>query len=233
MSFLTVIQDAMVQCGFDSPSLAYASTDPTVGIFKTLSQVEGDALSRRFDWRKLKKLGALLGDGSSTVFNLPSDFDRLVPGNPLWIDEEPVLPLLMVNDDEMMRYKTAQTEPVNPVWRLFGDAIEFYPALESGDNVKLEYRSKYWITDESGATARARWAADTDVALIPERLISLGLVWRFKQAKGFDYAEDYRTYQMEVEKAGGVDNGRQVITLRSDFFNDYAHAAPTDPRVIP
>jgi len=232
MSFLTLIQDAMALSGLDEPSIAYASTDPTVTLFKKLSLVEGDALSRRFDWRQMKKLGALAGDGSSTVFTLPTDFDRLATGLPIWIDESPQLPLQMVNDDEMLRYKVAQTDPVNPVWRLIGNSIEFYPAPDSGDNIKLEYRTKYWIVDETETTRKARWTADTDLAVLPERLMTLGLVWRFKQAKGFDYAEDFRTYQIEVEKAGASDNGRQTIRLRSDFFGDYADAPASDPRVI-
>lgn len=232
MSYLTTVQDAMVLCGFESPSLVYASTDPTVGIFKSLSVVEGDALSRRFDWRSLKVLGSLTGDGTSTDFALPADFDRFVTGWPLWIDEEPVLPLQMVNDDEMLRYKVAQTDPVNPIWRLFGDNIEFYPAPDNGEVIKLEYRSRYWIVDETLATRKPRWTADTDVSLLPERLITLGLVWRFKASKGFDYGEDYRTYQIECAKAGAVDNGRQVITMRSDYFSDYANAPATDPRVV-
>ena len=232
MSLLTTVQDAMVICGFDSPSLVYASSDPTTTIFKTLSQVEGDALCRRFDWRALKVLGTLTGDGTSTDFTLPNDFDRFMTGDPMWIDESPELPLQMVNDDEMLRYKVAQTDPVNPVWRLFGDTIEFYPAPDNGDAIKLEYRSKYWVIDETLVTRRARWAADTDVSLLPERLISLGIVWRFKQAKGFDYAEDYRTYQIECAKAGASDNGRQTIRLRSNFFGDYADAPASDPRVV-
>lgn len=222
----------MVICGFESPSLVYASTDPTTVLFKTLSLVEGDALSRRIDWRGLKVLGSLTGDGTSTDFTLPADFDRFATGHPMWIDESPQLPLKMVNDDEMLGIKVSQTEPVNPVWRLFGDTIEFYPALDNGDVVKLEYRSKYWIIDESLTTRKARWTADTDVSLLPERLVTLGLVWRYKQAKGFDYAEDYRTYQIECEKAGASNGGRQVIRMRSDYFADYADAPASDPRVI-
>ena len=232
MSYLSTVQDAMVICGFESPSLVYASTDPTVTLFKTLSLVEGDALSRRFDWRRLKRSTSFTGDGVTTNFTLPTDFSRFMTGWPIWIDQQPVLPLQMVNDDEMLRYQVAQTDPVNPVWRLIGKEIEFYPAPDSGDIIKTEYRSQYWIMDETETTRKARWTADTDVAVIPERLITLGLVWRYKQAKGFDYGEDYRHYQIECAKEGANEGGRQVITMRSDYFSDYANAPATDPRVV-
>jgi len=233
MSLLTCVQDAMVLCGFESPSAVYSSSDPTVSQFKTLSQVEGDILSRRYDWRALKVLGTMTGDGSSTEFSLPTDFDRFVAGFPLYLDESPQLPLEMVTDDRMLALKVAQTNPTRPVWRLFGDAIEFYPAPETTDVIKIEYRSKYWIVDETLTTRQTRWTADTDVAVIPERLITLGVVWRYKQAKGFDYGEDFRTYQYEVTKAGSVDGGRQTIVMRSNFIGDYSNAGLTDPRVTP
>lgn len=232
MGLLSTVQDAMVICGFDSPSLVYASTDPTTVLFKTLSLVEGDALSRRFDWRRLKVLNTFTGDGSTTEFSLPTDFDRFVTGHPIWLDESPQLPLRMVTDDEMLAMKVSQTDPVTPVWRLIGEKIEFYPAPDSGDLLKTEYRTTKWIYDESETTRKARWTADTDVAAIPERLITLGLVWRYKQAKGFDYAEDYRTYQIECEKAGASNGGRQVIRMRSDYLGDYADAPASDPRVV-
>jgi hypothetical protein len=233
MSLLSLVSDAMILCGFSAPSTVYGNTDANVTLFRLLSQVEGDALSRRYDWRGLKVLGTMTGDGSSTEYTLPTDFDRFVTGYPLYMDGTPQLPLHKVSDDDMLAMKVAETQPTNPVWRLFGDTIEYYPAPESGDIIKIEYRSKYWIVDEDLATRKATWAEDTDLALMPERLITLGLIWRYKHAKGLDYAEDFRTYQIESHKAGTVNNGRQTIVMRSNFLPDYADAPLTDPRVTP
>jgi len=233
MSLLSLVQDAMVLCGFESPSAVYSSSDPTVSQFKTLSQVEGDILSRRYDWRRLKVLDDYTGDGTTTTFSLPTDFDRFVTGFPFFLDESPQLPLEMVTDDRMLALKVAQTNPTRPVWRLFGNSVEFYPAPETTDVIKFEYRSKYWIVEETETTSKARWTADTDVAVIPERLITLGLVWRYKKSKGFEYGEDFRTYELEVTKAGSVDGGRQTIAMRSNFIGDYSNAGLTDPRVTP
>jgi hypothetical protein len=233
MSLLSIVQDSMVQCGFSSPSTVYSNTDDLVTLFVRLSMAEGDSLSRAYDWRALKVLGQLTGDGTSTDFDLPTDFDRFVTGYPIYKDESASGPLQQVSDDQMMAMKAMITRPVLPVWRLLGDTIEFYPALDDGDVYKLEYRTKYWITDELGTSRRARWAADTDISVMPDRLITLGCVWRFKQAKGFDYAEDFRTYRIEVAKAASVENGRMTLRARSHFVGDYSDAPFADPRVIP
>jgi len=60
-------------------------------------------------------------------------------------------------------------------------------------------------------TSRPAWANDSDVALIPERLLEYALIWRWKQAKGLDYAEDMTTYEREREKAQARDRGPRTI----------------------
>jgi hypothetical protein len=232
MSLLTIVSDAMAICGFSEPSIVYASSDDNVSLFKRLSQVEGDALSRKGDWRGLKVLGTLTGDGSSTEYTLPADFDRFMTGYPLREADEAGAVLQLVTDDELAAIKTYVAGPTKPVWRLFGDTIEFYPALDSGQGVTTEYRSSYWISDETGATRLPRWSADTDYAVIPERLMTLGLVWRYKQSKGLTYDEDFRTYELECAKAMAAQNARQPIKMRSDFMGDYTDGPISDPRVV-
>lgn len=232
MSLLTLIQDAMVTAGFDSPSIAYASTDATTKLFVRLSLVEGDALARRHDWRGLKVLAQMTGDGSSTEFALPADFDRFMTKYPIFIDGAAFPPLERVTDDEMLALKVASSQPYRPVWRLFGDNIEYYPAPEDGDVIKTEYRSNYWIYNEAGTSRQARWQADTDYSIIPERLVMLGTLWRYKQAKGFDYAEDFRNYQLEVAKEIQGEGGRESIFMRSNYTSDYMVRPIVDPRVI-
>lgn len=225
MTLLTIVQDAMTQCGFSSPSLVYASTDTTVNLFTRLAQVEGDTLSRATAWRGLKTSGTITGDGTTTQTALPAAFHRFMTPYPFYLDSRPAAPLYKVGDSEMLSFQVAETQPTRPVWRMKGEFIEFYPAPDSGEVIKYEYLSKYWIS------GKERWAADTDTCVIPERLISLGLIWRFKQAKGFDYAEDFRTYQIERNKEMMVEGGVQTIRARGHFLGDYSNTVLTDPRV--
>lgn len=225
MSLLTIVSDAMTQCGLTAPTLVYASTDATVKLFMNLAQVEGDALSRATAWRGLKTSGTITGDGTTTQFALPAAFHRFMTPYPFWLDNHPSSPLFKVGDAELLSFQVAETQPTRPVWRMKGEFIEFYPAPDSGEIIKYEYLSQYWIS------GRARWSADDNTCVIPERLISLGLVWRFKQAKGFDYAEDFRSYQIERNKEMMVEGGVQTIRARSHFLGDYGNTILVDPRV--
>ena len=46
-------------------------------------------------------------------------------------------------------------------------------------------------------------------------MLELGLVWRFKQAKGLDYGEDMRTYGVALADAIASDRGGRRIVNTS------------------
>ena len=234
MSLLTIIQDAMSLCGLSAATQVYGTNDPTSAQFVALSQVEGNDLSRFHDWRSLKVQTTLTGDGTTTLWDLPEDFDRFMSGEILWSDQGAGEVLQRVTDQELVGLKAQETDPPDPVWRLFGDQIEIWPALDSGEIVTTEYRSEFWILANDGSTRKARWSADTDRAIIPERLMTLGLVWRWKQAKGFDYSEAFRAYQFERARQADSDGGRPVINISESSRADIAKMGrPAYYTVIP
>lgn len=228
MTLLTAVQDAMVQVGLSSPSQVYNSTDDTVKHFMRLAQVEGDYLAREYDWPQQKVAASYTGDGTSTTFDLPTDFHRWMPGHSFWLDDSPGWPLMMVTDEEMTDAKVANAAPIRPIWRRFGDQIELYPALTSGEVIKTQYFSEYWILDEDAATRKARWEADTDSSILPERLIVFGMVWRYKQARGFGYEEDYRSWKVALMQEAKAASSRPTI----DMHGRSRWGGMSDPKVV-
>lgn len=57
------------------------------------------------------------------------------------------------------------------------------------------------------------WVADTDIPIFDAELMKLGIRWRYLSAKKFDYAEEFRTYEEEVEKAMSRSGGKSRIYL--------------------
>jgi hypothetical protein len=138
-----------------------------------------------------------------------------------WSEESPGDQIVgPVRDDDLLAMKAMNTDPPEPIWRLFGDNIEIWPALDSGEVVRYEYRTARWILDNDGVTTKARWTADTDNTLVPERLLVLGLVWRWKQNKGLEYSEAFRSYQFERARAAGRDGGMGIIRMAETGRSD-------------
>jgi hypothetical protein len=83
---------------------------------------------------------------------------------------------------------------------------------KSGDGIRYEYISNKWIR-QAGVTLGTTLTADTDTFVFSEHILELGLTWRFKHAKGLDYAEDMRSYQIALADYILSDKGgRRVIS---------------------
>lgn len=226
MSLLTAVQDAMVLCGLPQPAIAISNADATVTKFVAFAQIEAEVTGSDFNWRNMNIAGTITGDGVNTLFALPTDFERMLQGQALWSQKYPSIPLQgPVSSGELLALKVLPIMPVRPVWRLIGGTVEIWPALALNEIVSLEYRSSNPIASSDGVTRRARWANDTDFALFPEIILRTGLIWRWKQSKGLDYAEDFRTYQLERDKKAGHEAGGRVVQM-TNTYNLGAHDWP-------
>jgi hypothetical protein len=234
MSLLSLIQDAAILVGIDEPSEVASSSDSELKQLRVISQQEGDELSRAFDWRRLKVQAQIVGDGSNEYWDLPDDFDRQQAGDNLWLADSPHLPLVgPISDESMLALKASTSQPSRSNWRYFGDQVQIWPILASGEVVNLEYRTTHWISSADGTTVRSRWVLDTDYALVPERLMTLGVVWRWKAYKGLDYAQSFQTYQTERMKAMRADGGFRTLRAATRFNNDILDGRKNLYRITP
>lgn len=84
-------------------------------------------------------------------------------------------------------------------FRLYGGQIQFDPIPTSADTIAFEYVSKNWCASASG-TPQSMFAADTDVPLITDDLLVLGLKWRTLAARGFNYAEEKAQFDESLNR---------------------------------
>jgi hypothetical protein len=60
---------------------------------------------------------------------------------------------------------------------------------------------------------QADWAADTDVSLLDEDLLELGVIWRLQQRLGLAYLEEKDEYERQVDQAVARDGGNAILRL--------------------
>lgn len=84
--------------------------------------------------------------------------------------------------------------------------------FDSGAQLVFEYVSNGWCQSASGAL-QSSWQADTDVGVIDEYLLQLGLQWRFLRRQGLSYNEELDDYEREVDKAVAQDGGAAILDL--------------------
>jgi len=216
MSLLTIVQDAAARVALTQPA-AVASSATTIDIqFRQLAQQEGDELSRRFSWQALQVDYTFTSVASETQTGvMPSDFDRFVDDT-FW-NRSRRRPVLGPHSPQSWQTLKATAIPaVTDVFRLVGDSLLILPAPAAGQTYAFTYITNKWC-QSSGGTTQAAWNADTDTARIPERLLTLGVVWRFLASRGFDATLSKAVYDEQVALAIGRDGGRRSYNFGADY----------------
>lgn len=213
MTALSLIQDACGELGLAQPSGSlYSSTDPLVQQLASLANREGKDLARRKNWAALTRQASFttVAQELQTSF-IPSDLDRFVTDS-MWNTSTVRKVFGPMTPQEYERYQAYPIfTSVNPAAIIFnnGSGQQFYlqPAPAAGQTIQYFYVMTTWAQATGGGALKAAFSADTDVALIPETLITLGIKWRYKMAKGFDYSQDKQIYEQQVEQFASRDGG--------------------------
>ena len=212
MSLLTVVQNAMTVAGLPTPSSVFSNTNNTVEQFVRFLYIEGRDLLKRHDWNLLLTTQTLTCGASNAQTGYPvAAFERMAKGTDVWntTNDWPITGPLTSEEWADVTVRTVVSLPQN--WRLIGGVLNIYPP-KSGDGIQYEYVSNKWIY-QAGTTLATTLIGDTDTFVFPEQLMEMGLVWRFKQAKQLDYAEDLKTYERYFLDAVASDRGgRRIIS---------------------
>lgn len=110
--------------------------------------------------------------------------------------------------------------PVGPRlrFRVMGNPLQMWiqptPGQSQTDTIAFEYISSAWC-QSAGGTLQTAWTLDTDTYLWDEDLLTLGIIWRFKRAKGLDYAEERRMYDDRVSAQMARSGGNRSLPLNA------------------
>ena len=110
-------------------------------------------------------------------------------------------------------------QSIDKYWTMIGGKINVLPVPAATDSFVYAYQSKNWVLDTDGSTTKALFAADTDTPRIPDELLILELVWRWKQSIGIDYGEDMATCNRMKEMMIAADRGPRMLTIATPFRN--------------
>lgn len=215
-SLLTICQNVADEVGFSRPSTIVNNTDATAKQLYRLANRTGNVVSR-FGWQVLRADHTFVLVTSTQTYALPTDFRYMVPDT-TWDRSD---------DREVLNPLSAAQWAFSKGWglvtglnrraRIKGNLLEFDQTITSSDNGKTiayEYVSSYWA-ESSGGTDQASFQADTDVSKLDDELMTLGVIWRFKKAKGLDYADDLAEYTQLLNRLKATDGSATTLSMNS------------------
>lgn len=217
MTLLSIIQDACDEIGLPQPSSIISNTDTTVRQLLARSNRSGKMLAQRYTWQELTTSATV----TTVAAELQGLVETLLPGfnwylyQSMWNRDTRMKVWGPLYPDEWQFLKAATVTGPFPDFRIQNKKLYMLPVPTAGQTIGLEYVSRYFC-ETSGGVGQDKWAADTDVGRLSEDLLTLDLIWRFKQAKGFDYAEDFRQAEIAINNAMARSGGKQTLNMASN-----------------
>lgn len=214
MTVLSAAQTASRLMGKSPPTSLFNSgvTDSYALELAAIAQESATAIARNHDWRKFATLGTMTGDGSTTSFSLPSDYDRMPKKAELWSSSDNA-PLLAARDlDHWLDLQLSDFVGGSDVWIMLGGTIQIRNAPASGELIKFYYQSNLIITPNTGSNKTA-FTLDDDTFRLSERLLQLDMIWRWRSMKKLDYAEEMQNFEIAQAQEIVNDKGARILSL--------------------
>lgn len=186
-----------VSVGTDETEIASLANETAIAIMKA------------HDWQKLKTLKTHTGNGSATSFVLPTDFDRMLKKGNVHSSLYKTAYFSPVDDEDEWLYLQDTLATATPgFWIILGGAFQIFPAMASTETARY-----YYISNLIFSGTKTQATADADTFALPERLITLGTIWRWRSKKGLEYAEDMQNFNIALAEEISRDKGSRIITV--------------------
>jgi hypothetical protein len=203
---LPALQSAALRVAGRKPGTFFgASGQLEMELCDLVNEVATD-IAKYQDWQALTRIASIAG---SDPFPMPADYDRMLLNADLqqtgaWMGGYDRITDM---NDFITRQNTGWgTSPGG--WIIFGNMIYISP--ETSGPAQFPYITSSWAVAADGS-AKGQFTEDTDKFLLPERLLTLGLVWRWREMKKLDYTGDPDAFVKALDEYAGKDGGSKII----------------------
>jgi hypothetical protein len=185
----------------------------------------GNSIVDEHDWRRLSKEIVFVSTGAesyliATALSL-TDFRNIIISN--IYDRTNNQTIIPISAEQYQAEKTLVGATPFYRYRLLGDSIYFIPAVPTGSNLSFEYKSNNWLEYNDGVNPVAYKYLVTkniDTPLFNDELLVKGLIWKYKDAAGLTYDEDYRVYMNRLSKMRNADKDLGIIDFGGQRYID-------------
>jgi hypothetical protein len=220
MTLLSVVQDVCEVVGVLQPTSIFSNLTNNRTMQEMLAL--GNEMAQRIaydtrDWQKLRKVQVCNGDGATTQFDLPANYQRMLLTANVWRSTSAMQPMRFIPDlDEWLQRRAHNWVDAWGEWTIQGGQMWIWPAMGAGVTATFAYLDKNCVALTSSGTGNT-FAADTDTFLLDERVFKLGMIWQWKANKGSPYQEDLGTYGDALASVAGRDSPAPIIVGRKSI----------------
>ena len=147
-------------------------------------------------------------------YSLPSDYDFMITGTQWdrgyrWQIFGPLTP----QEWQVLKSGLSPTGPRRR-FRLINNSFYLDPVPYDSNLLVYEYLSTNFVnTSGNTSTTNNTFTTDADTYILPDDLLIMGIMWRYRRAKGLDYGQEFKTYNDALARELGRDTASRVLRL--------------------
>ena len=217
-TLLSLCANVAKAVGAQTPTAIISSTDQTAQrMFQAIKQ-ECNFLVRRFAWSALRREATITTVASTASYALESDFHRVVDDT-AWDNNNHWQMGGSATAQEWQFFKRATaTRPVTRrrfrlMWNPSTKTRQIFidPTPSDVATLYYDYVSNQYCQATGGGALKAEWSVDTDVPLLDDDLIELGVKYRYLRARGLPHASEHQEYRAALLRAIGSDKPARTV----------------------
>jgi hypothetical protein len=213
MTVLSAVQNAcrLPSMGIHpAPTTLFTSTDQQEIQLCNLANECAQIIAKAHDWRKLTTLKTQAGDGATTAFSLPADFDRMPVNSSVFLTST-AAPLARVEDtDQWLALGLTSVAGTAGAWFIIGGTINVKPAVAASTSIKFYYQSNL-IVDPASGDNKTAFTLDSDAFMLNERLLTSCLQFKWRSQNGLDYQQELSDFNMAMGQEVARDKGSRIL----------------------
>jgi hypothetical protein len=223
MSLLSICQNAANDAGVNVPTSIIGNADPAAARLLQMARRTGRDMAERVNWTALTVEHVFVANGTSD-YTLPADFRSLV-NDTLWDRSRFWRMRGAMSPQQWQLFKSSiiGRATIERRWRLrlpsgspAGATVQFEidPPI-TGDTTSTfvyEYVSRNWCISLANVT-QPDWVADTDVSLLDESVLELGVIWRLLHRLGLDYSVEKDEFDYRLDMLVARDGGTAILDI--------------------
>lgn len=212
---LEIIQDVLDRLCVRKDVDTIDSSDDTQRQMLALLNEEGKELTATYDWQELVRETVTAAQDDSSKFADQGSIEELCPGfaricnHCIYLDGRswPLVGPLSV---------TSRTySKAGGMSFLFGYYIQeghlfITQPTSSSQSLRIAYITRNWVQAADG-TMKSKTLIDTDVPLLDDRLLTLGVVWRWLSRNGLPYQQEWLNYNSALVEKKANDAPHAVL----------------------
>jgi hypothetical protein len=241
MTLLTVVNEVCATVGVHATTTVFGGINANrtmLEMVETANEMAAQIATDLRDWTKLRKTvgpntvpSPFLGDGAQEAFPLPADYRRMLATSEVWLSSNTLQPARFIpSTDEWLQRRIANESSSWGEWTIFGGEMHIWPIMGVGISARFTYLDKNYIElrNTNGALLGLgeKFTSDSDTFRLDERLLKLGMIWRWKQLKGSPYAEDLGSWSNSMATAMGSDSPAPILIGRTPISANTRYAYP-------